>query len=275
MAINAQETGGRLLLGGIVSVLERTLRQPLQVRALEPRPLDSGLLAELAGEFPSAACVEWEESGLAVCLLLTSADAAYITQAAQALIEGRQDFNAGVLMLLRQWAETMGAPFAARLAQPKAGDLPHGLATGPSLVLRFTYGAQAGWSSDGALLYSRALNESDPSEAPEAPAQMPAAIDWNGAGSVQVEPSADNLKMILDLELTATARLAVVDLRLDEVLALRTGSVVDLGRRVDAPVELLVNGKLVARAEVVVQDGQLALRVTEVVSPRARLESLS
>lgn len=266
MAVTGRETGGQILLSGIFAALEHAWRQPLQFRGLEPKPLDEEARAELADEYTAAVSLEWEESGLAVCLLLSSADAAYITQAVQPRQENVQSYHTGVLAVLRQWAEAMGSAFITRVGWPES------LSHGSAYALRFTYGVQGGWTSDGALVYSQALEDETPmgGEIEE----VPQAGIWNVADDEATERLPHNLEMVLDLQLTATARLAGVDMRLEDVLNLRAGSVVDLGRRVDEPVELLVNGKLVARAEVVVQDGTLALRVTEVISPRARLDSL-
>ncbi|HPO31524.1 MAG TPA: FliM/FliN family flagellar motor switch protein, partial [Candidatus Hydrogenedentes bacterium] len=47
-----------------------------------------------------------------------------------------------------------------------------------------------------------------------------------------------------------------------------------VGHLVDEPVELLVNDKLIARGDVVVVDEKFGLRITEIVSPRERIESL-
>ena len=59
-----------------------------------------------------------------------------------------------------------------------------------------------------------------------------------------------------------------------ELLALGPGSIIDVGRLVDEPVELLVNNKLIARGDVVVVDEKFGLRITEIVSPEERIESM-
>ena len=84
----------------------------------------------------------------------------------------------------------------------------------------------------------------------------------------------DNLDMVLDIGLTATARLGSVEMPLAEVLSLGPGSIIEVGHLVDEPVELLVNGKLIARGDVVVIDEKFGLRITEIISPRERIESL-
>jgi flagellar motor switch protein FliN/FliY len=92
------------------------------------------------------------------------------------------------------------------------------------------------------------------------------------AGSVQ--PSPTNLDMILDIQLVATARLGRVEMPIGEIMALGPGSIIEVGHLVDEPVELLVNGKLIARGDVVVVDEKFGLRITEIVSPQERITSL-
>lgn len=83
-----------------------------------------------------------------------------------------------------------------------------------------------------------------------------------------------NLDMVLDIGLVATARLGHVEMPIGEIMALGPGSIIEVGHLVDEPVDLLVNGKLIARGDVVVVDEKFGLRITEIVSPRARIESL-
>ena len=87
----------------------------------------------------------------------------------------------------------------------------------------------------------------------------------------QREPS---LEFLRDVELAATVRFGRRDVPLREILELTAGAVVELEQRVEEPVELLVGQKVVARGEVVVVDGSYGLRVTEVVGPAERIESL-
>lgn len=76
-----------------------------------------------------------------------------------------------------------------------------------------------------------------------------------------------NLDLLMDVELNVTLRFGQRQLTLREVLELTSGSVVELDRQVEEPVELLLDGKVIARGEAVVVDGNYGLRVTEVVQP--------
>jgi flagellar motor switch protein FliN len=73
-----------------------------------------------------------------------------------------------------------------------------------------------------------------------------------------------NLKLVMDVELNVSLRFGQRMLPLREVLELKSGSVIELDRMVDEPVELLLDGKLVARGEAVIVDGNYGLRVTEI-----------
>lgn len=78
---------------------------------------------------------------------------------------------------------------------------------------------------------------------------------------------AHNLKLVMDVELNVSLRFGQRKLPLREVLALSSGSVIELDRMVDEPVELFLDDKLIARGEAVIVDGNYGLRVTEIPQP--------
>jgi len=80
-------------------------------------------------------------------------------------------------------------------------------------------------------------------------------------------PEAVNFDLVMDVELSVTLRFGQRQLALREVLELTSGSVIELDRQVEEPVELLLEGKVIARGEAVVIDGNYGLRVTEVPQP--------
>jgi flagellar motor switch protein FliN/FliY len=90
----------------------------------------------------------------------------------------------------------------------------------------------------------------------------------NGAiEKTPIDPS--NLKLVMDVELNVSLRFGQRQLPLREVLELTSGSVIGLDRQVEEPVELLLDGKVIARGEAVIVDGNYGLRVTEVPRPIA------
>ncbi|HMD96071.1 MAG TPA: FliM/FliN family flagellar motor switch protein [Terriglobia bacterium] len=97
----------------------------------------------------------------------------------------------------------------------------------------------------------------------------------DGRGARPTRTVADgNLGLLMDVELEVTLRFGRRQMLLSEILDLSAGSLVELDRQVQDPVELLVGKKVVALGEVVVADGNYGIRVTEIVSRRERMESL-
>jgi len=80
------------------------------------------------------------------------------------------------------------------------------------------------------------------------------------------ELPATKLGMLMDVELVVTVRFGGRRMPLKDILDLCAGSVVELDQQVQEPVDLLLDGKLIARGEVVVVDGNYGLRVTEVLT---------
>jgi len=80
-------------------------------------------------------------------------------------------------------------------------------------------------------------------------------------------PPPVNLNLVMDVELNVTLRFGRRQLALREVLELTSGSVVELDRQVEEPVELLLDGIVIAKGEAVVIDGNYGFRVTDVVQP--------
>lgn len=86
-----------------------------------------------------------------------------------------------------------------------------------------------------------------------------------GAASVP-DASPQKLGMLMDVELVVTMRFGGRRMLLKDILDLCTGSVVELDQQVQAPVDLLLDGKVIARGEVVVVDGNYGLRVTDLLA---------
>ncbi len=144
-------------------------------------------------------------------------------------------------------------------------------------------------------LEAESLDPGMPSQArddasPEAPAARPPAKPDTGT-SRDVSPArfpafgerrgrADQgtgngrIDMLLDVPLQVSVELGrtVEDIR--QITSLGTGSVIELDRQAGEPVDVLVNGKLLARGEVVVVDESFAVRITEIVSLEDRIRNL-
>ncbi|MFZ5975278.1 MAG: flagellar motor switch protein FliN [Bacillota bacterium] len=83
----------------------------------------------------------------------------------------------------------------------------------------------------------------------------------------------DNIGMIIDMPLQVTVELGKVSMSIKEILAFNLGSIIELDRMADELVDVKVNGKLIARGEIVVVDENYGVRITDIVSPERRVKS--
>lgn len=83
-----------------------------------------------------------------------------------------------------------------------------------------------------------------------------------------------DLDFILDIPLNVTAQLGETQLLVNELLQLGQGSVIELNKLAGEPLEILVNGKLVARGEAVVINEKFGVRLTDIISPMERVKKL-
>ena len=96
----------------------------------------------------------------------------------------------------------------------------------------------------------------------------------SGTGTLSSEET-KNLDLILDIPLTVTVELGRSKMLINDLLQLGQGSVIELTKLVGEPLEVLVNSKLVARGEVVVVNDKFGVRLTDIVSPMERVQSLT
>jgi flagellar motor switch protein FliN/FliY len=99
-------------------------------------------------------------------------------------------------------------------------------------------------------------------------------VEFAQLGGTDFAGSPGNLDLIVDIPVRITVELGRTRKTIGEVLALGPGSVVELNKMAGEPVDVLVNGKLIARGEVVVIDESFGIRVTEVVSKAERIRSM-
>lgn len=83
-----------------------------------------------------------------------------------------------------------------------------------------------------------------------------------------------NLDLLLDVEIPVSVEVGRTQMSLEDVLNLVPGSIVALDKKAEEPVDLRVNGKLVARGEVVLVDDSYGLRITQIIDAAGRIESL-
>lgn len=83
-----------------------------------------------------------------------------------------------------------------------------------------------------------------------------------------------NLELILDVPVTLSMELGRSRISIRDLLQLNQGSIVKLDRPAGEPLDVLVNGCLIARGEVVVVNERFGLRITQIVSPEQRVKKL-
>ncbi|MDK1022347.1 MAG: flagellar motor switch protein FliN [Candidatus Hydrogenedentes bacterium] len=161
----------------------------------------------------------------------------------------------------------------------------------PATGARLSFSAEPHFDGTAALVYTQAFEARMPVAGGEGAAEEPLVSDAEMKDILEgftpddepdravgplgpTGPLPDNLSMIMDIELTAVARLGKVEIPLSEILNFGPGSIIEVGHMIGEPVELLVNDKLIARGDVVVVDEKFGLRITEIISPQERIESL-
>jgi flagellar motor switch protein FliN len=127
---------------------------------------------------------------------------------------------------------------------------------------------------------NKALSEADwdATKVAEASADLAAAavqpVAFGQLGPGQKGADNRNLDLLLDVEIPISVEVGRTRMSLEEVLKLVPGSVIALDKKSEEPVDLRVNGKLVARGEVVLVDDCYGLRITQIVDAQGRIESL-
>ena len=129
----------------------------------------------------------------------------------------------------------------------------------------------AEWAA--ALAESKSGGEVASEVAPPAESVAPASFTNFGAS---VAPAAGNdLNMILDIPVQLTVELGRTRIPIKHILQLAQGSVVELEALAGEPMDVLVNGYLIAQGEVVVVNDKFGIRLTDIVTPSERMRRLS
>ncbi len=95
--------------------------------------------------------------------------------------------------------------------------------------------------------------------------------DRTGGGPIDVDV---NLEGILDIPVTISMEIGRTNINIRNLLQLNQGSVVELDRLAGEPMDVLVNGTLIAQGEVVVVNEKFGIRLTDVISPSERVKRL-
>jgi len=134
-------------------------------------------------------------------------------------------------------------------------------------------------SADEALAdeWAAALEE----QTPEAAAAGAAAAAAEAAHFQELQPDSSinpgdvKIDAILDVPITVAMEIGRARINIRNLLQLNQGSVVELDRLAGEPMDVLVNGTLIAQGEVVVVNEKFGIRLTDIVSPADRVKKLS
>jgi flagellar motor switch protein FliN/FliY len=124
--------------------------------------------------------------------------------------------------------------------------------------------------------WAAALEESKP--APVAvPVESVSAAPFTNFTATPIAPNAGghDLNMILDIPVQLTVELGRTRIPIKHILQLAQGSVVELEALAGEPMDVLVNGYLIAQGEVVVVNDKFGIRLTDIVTPSERMRRLS
>ena len=139
-------------------------------------------------------------------------------------------------------------------------------------------GAGAGGAGSGPAAGADARVVADTGSASSRP---PHSVTVTGVPRVAIEiacashsPALDRIDVILDIDLPLTVRFGRTELPLKALTRLGPGSIIDLGRSPDDPVDLVVSNQVVAKGEVVIVGGNYGIRILDVVSQRERMRSV-
>jgi flagellar motor switch protein FliN len=126
--------------------------------------------------------------------------------------------------------------------------------------------------------WAAALSEAKPEVASEvaAPSESVAIPAFANFSGLQPAQSAGNdINMILDIPVQLTVELGRTRIPIKNILQLAQGSVVELETMAGEPMDVLVNGYLIAQGEVVVVNDKFGIRLTDIVTPSERMRRLS
>ncbi len=116
------------------------------------------------------------------------------------------------------------------------------------------------------------LNQS--AAAPSAPRAPMEEFGSSPKSNMPVSMEGPNLDVILDIPVSISMEVGNTEITIRNLLQLNQGSVIELDRLAGEPLDVLVNGTLIAHGEVVVVNEKFGIRLTDVISPSERIKKL-
>jgi len=94
-------------------------------------------------------------------------------------------------------------------------------------------------------------------------------------GNLGIPGEGANLDFLMDIPLEVTIELGRTKMLVKQLLGLKKNSVIELDREANEPVDILINNKRFARGEVVIEGDRIAIMITDIISPRERIQRLA
>ena len=136
--------------------------------------------------------------------------------------------------------------------------------------------APAAESTDAmAAEWATALAESKPETASEVQTDQISPASFQNFSPTTGNAAGNDINMILDIPVQLTVELGRTRVPIKHILQLAHGSVVELEAMAGEPMDVLVNGYLIAQGEVVVVNDKFGIRLTDIVTPSERMRRLS
>ncbi len=123
--------------------------------------------------------------------------------------------------------------------------------------------------------WAAALAESAPAPAQQVAAEQVAPASFANFTPTTSNAAGNDIGMILDIPVQLTVELGRTRIPIKHILQLAQGSVVELDALAGEPMDVLVNGYLIAQGEVVVVNEKFGIRLTDIVTPSERMRRLS
>ena len=128
----------------------------------------------------------------------------------------------------------------------------------------------------GAAIAEQAKAEADAAAAaPAAGAAAPTSVFQEFGAPASKPKTANDIEFILDIPVQMTVELGRTKIAIRNLLQLAQGSVVELDGLAGEPMDVLVNGCLIAQGEVVVVNDKFGIRLTDIISPTERIKKLN
>ena len=257
--LSAAATANGAALADVAAAVARTLPAASPLTPGDPVPGNLGSAAGFAG----GAIAEFEGAVSGTIAVVVGPE---LVDALASSPLGALDLAAAAQPALDAAAATLGGRVGAARTVPVdliVNDLGY-----PFTVVPLTgIGASAALLVNDEALVSAAQHAAV--AAASAASAPPPPVGGPGGFAPTVAPMARGLEMLQGVVMDVTVELGRTRMSVRELLALAPGTVLELDRAAGSPADLLVNGRLIARGEVVVVDEDFGLRVTEIVDDTA------